>query len=164
MFRKGVKIPYLFTTGPLTQPNILLVFATPQRVPALRRAVDMAPNVSLPFTARMTRSAQGVFLDGVTLRAEGEEPVVRGRLIAAGLTPVEDITAWLVAHRETTSDPALIREEVKSVRRRRIWSRFVRVVPFAGALAFRFLPDGVGAAIVVVLLVTAFAGPRVLKK
>lgn len=31
-------VPYLFTTGPLTDPTTALVFKTPQRVPPIRAA------------------------------------------------------------------------------------------------------------------------------
>lgn len=41
VFRDDLAIPYFFTTGPVTTPTTLLLFATPQRVPPLRMSAEI---------------------------------------------------------------------------------------------------------------------------
>ncbi|QKG24754.1 SIMPL domain-containing protein [Actinomadura verrucosospora] len=104
VYAEPVVTPYLPTTGPLTRPTTLLLFTTPQRVPPLRWLAAIAPNSSLPFGYRASRSAKGARLDGVFLRA-ADPGDAADRLVAAGAQRVDDPALWLREHRKRVADP-----------------------------------------------------------
>jgi hypothetical protein len=98
-------VPYLLTTGPLTRPNLLLMFTEPQRVPPLRLGAALAPNTDLPFGYRSTRSSRGSHIDGVLLRARDPAALSR-RILAAGAGRLGDPIQWLYEHRQVVTDTA----------------------------------------------------------
>jgi hypothetical protein len=137
IFRDVVKIPYFFTTGPVTAPTLLLLFATPQRVPPLRAISAFAPNVDLPFGWRSTRTDAGTSIDGALLRTP--DPTAASRqLVAAGATGVTDPDQWLREHRERVMDPReaeqIIADDARRMRMARIGSG-VLLASLAGAAA-----------------------------
>lgn len=116
VYAEPVSVPYLFTTGPNTRPTTLLLFTTPQRVPPLRLVTAIAPNSSLPFGYRASRSATGARLDGVFLRAVDPAGAV-ARLVMAGARPIDDPVGWLQTHREMIADPVKAAAIVSSTKR-----------------------------------------------
>lgn len=104
VYRSPVTVPYLFTTGPYTSPNLLILFASRSRVPPLRLLPVIAPNVELPFGFWSSRSESGDLADGVMLRAVDPAAAV-DRLVAAGAVRTDDSDTWLVEHRDLVIDP-----------------------------------------------------------
>lgn len=119
--RKTPRIPYFFTTGTVTSPNLLLLFRTPQRVPPVRAIVALAPNVDLPFGYREARS--GALIDGTLLRAV-DAKAAAAFLAQAGAEVIEDPTSWLIRYREIVADEAHA-TELRT--RRRAFRRLLRV-------------------------------------
>ncbi|CAJ59222.1 MULTISPECIES: hypothetical protein [Frankia] len=131
---RQVTIPYLFTTGPLTLPNLLLMFTEPQRVPPLRLGPAMAPNSDLPFGYFSTRAERGAYVDGVKLRAENPSGLER-LLLAAGATRFEDPVRWLHRHRQVITDAA----DQERITRRRVVGHRIQL-----AAAFVWVPAVIG--------------------
>lgn len=104
VFRGGVDIPYLFTTGPVFAATTLLLFKRPQRVPPLTFVAACAPNTDLPFGYLESRSANGAQLDGVLLRAVSPCDAAE-HLIRAGAQQVTDPADFLRRHRDVVDDP-----------------------------------------------------------
>jgi hypothetical protein len=117
VFVDPILTPYLATTTSSTPPNLALAFRHPQRIPPVRRF--SAYNLGLPY--RRSRSADGVALDGVMLRAQ-DPAVAMATLSNAGAERVGAVVRWLARYRETTSDPAALHEKVVIAKRRRITS------------------------------------------
>ncbi|MBV9486941.1 MAG: hypothetical protein JO246_12890 [Frankiaceae bacterium] len=113
-----VRVPYLATNAGLSGPNIALIFREPQRVPPLRRVGG-----SGALAARQVRSREGLWLDGVCLRAEDPvEAVIT--LIGSGAERVVDPRRWLMDRRQTTGDDQFIAAVYDRQRR----ARFTAVV------------------------------------
>ncbi|WP_232794382.1 MULTISPECIES: hypothetical protein [Pseudofrankia] len=112
-------VPYLFTTGPMTRPNLLLMFTEPQRVPPLRLVTALAPNTDLPFGYRSTRSEKGAHVDGILLRADNPA-ALRESVLTAGGSALDDPVGWLYEHRDTVTD---VVEQASLARRRRAGRR-----------------------------------------
>lgn len=132
-FDTPVLIPYAATTTSNVRPNVNLLFVTPQRIPPLR--VGGAQTIGLPY--RQSRGEQGVWVDGLQLRAERPDELTRA-LLAAGAEAVSRPEAWLRQHRAVTTDPARVAEAKASDRR----SRWVAGIAFAAVLllnGWRFL-------------------------
>ncbi|WP_241842487.1 hypothetical protein [Pseudofrankia sp. BMG5.36] len=113
---RELAVPYLFTTGPMTRPNLLLMFTEPQRVPPLRLDAALAPNTDLPFGYRSTRSEKGARVDGVLLRADNPA-ALRQSVLTAGGSSLDDPVGWLYEHREVVAD---VMEQASLARRRRV--------------------------------------------
>ena len=99
VFEDEIRIPYLETSPIPAPPSLCLLFRSRLRVPALPRF-----GMSEQLPRRASRSTEGVWLDGVCLRAQ--DPVAA--LIAlqgAGAERVTDPEAWLVARRAVVTDP-----------------------------------------------------------
>ena len=112
--------PYLATTSPNTPPNLRLAFRHPQRIPPVR--LLSAYNLGVPY--RRSRSAAGVALDGVMLRAQ--DPVAAMTILAnAGAERVGAVLPWLARYRETTTDPVALHETAVIAKRRRFASLLV---------------------------------------
>lgn len=104
VFEEPVNIPYAATTSSNVEPNLELLFKTPQRIPPLRFLG--AQTVGLPYFK--SRSAAGIQIDGLDLRAEDPAAAVE-TLAAAGVERVDRTAAWLRRHRRVTQDPALMK-------------------------------------------------------
>lgn len=127
-------VPYLFTTGPMTRPNLLLMFTEPQRVPPLRLAASLASNTDLPFGYRSTRSKRGAHVDGILLRADNPAVLCRS-IVAAGGSHFDDPVRWLREHRQVVTDVV----QQNSLTRRRRTGRRVQI-----AAATLLLLTGIG--------------------
>ncbi len=114
--------PYLATTSPNTPPNLGLVFRHPQRIPPVR--LLSAYYLGLPY--RGSRSAEGVALDGVMLRAQ-DPAAAMATLANAGAERVDAVLPWLARYRETTSDPVALHETAVIAKRGRFTSLLVFV-------------------------------------
>lgn len=101
---RPVLIPYLFTTSPLTVPNLLLQFTIPHAVPPLRLSAAVSPNTELPFGYWSSRGTTGCALHGVLLRAV-DLAAAADRLRQAGAVVTDDPQAWLHARRRGTAEP-----------------------------------------------------------
>jgi hypothetical protein len=111
VFVSGLRLPYLATTTSNMPANVMLLFATPQRIPPLRWGGAMTSGLG----RRASRSPQGVLVDGVALRAVRAQAAIDA-VGGAGAERVADGDAWLRAHRETTRDPIAL-EQVSSITR-----------------------------------------------
>ncbi|ADP81190.1 hypothetical protein [Pseudofrankia inefficax] len=154
---RELRVPYLFTTGPVTKPNLQLMFDEPQRVPPVRLAAAFAPNTDLPFGYRSTRSQIGDHVDGVLLRAYDSAKLSR-LLKAAGARPFDDPTSWMHEHRTIVSDAT---ERDTLTRRRRTGrslQRVAAVLLFATLVAGRWLLPGNGPWWPVLLLLGVLIG------
>lgn len=95
--------PYLSTTV-LAQPNLVLLFTFPQRVPRLgRRAAD-----ALGLSGLQSRQFEGLTVDGVMLNALDEE-AAREALVDAGARPITDVESFVERHRRVERDPDRVR-------------------------------------------------------
>lgn len=102
VFERGLVIPYFFTSGPMTTPNLTLLFERPERLPPVRRFATY--NSDLPFSGRATRSADGVLVDGVELRAVDAQDTV-SQLMTGGVRRVVDPVEWFAQRRQLIADP-----------------------------------------------------------
>ena len=93
-------IPQFYVAPVFPNRRLTLLFSTPQRLPPFRRFRAMGSGVS----PRQTRSAAGVWADGVVLGFR-RRPAVVTAFVQAGarLTPSE--LSWLRAHRALIADP-----------------------------------------------------------
>ena len=114
VFENPVMIPFAVTTSQNVNPNLELLFKTPQRIPSLR--VFGAQTIELSYF--QSRSAAGIQIDGLDLRAEDPVAAVE-TLAAAGVERVDRTGAWLRRHRRITQDPALIHVAEVNDRRQR---------------------------------------------
>ena len=152
-FVRGVDLPYLFTTGPATVPNLVLLFAEAQRVPPVRLVVAQRV-VDLGWFG--TRSRRGEVLDGVALRAVDAD-AASSALVGAGVERVDEPMAWLEERREVTRDPAAV-AALEGAERRAVWAGRVALLGYV--LAFGLLvvgPDPV-TALWAVLVVAVLVG------
>jgi hypothetical protein len=124
VFEEPVNIPFAATTSPNVNPNLELLFKSPQRIPSLR--VSGAQSIGLPYF--QSRSAAGVQIDGLGLRAEDPAAAVQ-TLAAAGMERVDRTGAWLRRHRHVTQDPALLQVAKANDQRQ----RWVGAVGMGGA-------------------------------
>jgi hypothetical protein len=137
VFEEPVNIPFAATTSPNVNPNLELLFKTPQRIPSLR--VLGAQTIGLPYF--QSRRAAGVHIDGLDLRAEDPVAAV-GTLAAAGMERVDRTGAWLRRHRDVTQDPALMKVAEANDQRQR-WVGAVVMVVFALLVALRIFGDSI---------------------
>jgi hypothetical protein len=94
VYEEPVNIPYAVTTTPNVNPNLELLFKTPQRIPSL--GILGAKTIELSYFE--SRSAAGIRIDGLDLRAQHPEAAVEA-LAAAGLERVDRSGAWLQLNR-----------------------------------------------------------------
>jgi hypothetical protein len=135
--RSVPRVPYLFTTGPMTSPNLMLLFRTPQRLPPVRRIVAVAPNVDLPFRYREARS--GALVDGVLFRAVDAQSAT-ATLIEGGAELVDDAASWLGQHREVVKDDraaAALRSRRKALARLGLVSAVMISAAFLAGIPLR---------------------------
>lgn len=137
VFEEPVVIPFAATTSPNVTPNLELLFTTPQRIPSLR--VFGAQTIGLPYF--QSRSAAGVHIDGLDLRAEDPVAAVE-TLAAAGVERVDRAGAWLRRHRAVTQDPALMKVAKANDQRQR-WVGAVGMVVFALLVGLRIFGDAI---------------------
>jgi hypothetical protein len=160
----GVLIPYLFTTGPLTNPTTCLLFRSPQRVPPVALAGAIAPNSALGVGYRESRSEHGATLDGCLLRFDDGTEAHRA-LIRAGAEAVLDPVAWLSEHRRVAYGKEA--EDIKRQGRWLVWmmrSRFAFIALMLGASALmgeRAADSNFGFALIMGLLLAAFVVPAI---
>jgi hypothetical protein len=156
-FVRGLELPYLFTTGPATEPNLVVVFAEAQRVPPVRLVVAQRV-IDIGWFG--SRSARGEVLDGVALRVVDPD-AARAVLVRAGVEVVDEPIAWLAERRQVTWDPVVI-EEVEGQLR---WARGASWAALAlYAVAFALLvagPDPLTVPWVVLLVAVVLAGVAV---
>ena len=124
VFEEPVIIPFAATTSQNVNPNLELLFKTPQRIPSLR--VFGAQTIGLSYF--QSRSAAGVQIDGLDLRAEDPVAAV-ATLAAAGMERVDRTGAWLRRHRRVTQDPALMKVAKTNDQRQR-WVTAIVMVAF----------------------------------
>lgn len=127
VFVEPVLTPYLSTTSPNVSPNLELLFRSPQRIPPIR----LAAIINTKLSYRLSRSAKGMFLDGVALRAVNPKAAAE-TLASAGAELVPSPGWWLTEHRETTTDPQAV-EKVRTNGAR------TRIAAKAAGLAFPLL-------------------------
>ena len=136
---EGVSVPYIVTTGPYTTPTLMLLFARPQRVPPLRLATALAPNIEMPWGYRSSRSERGDHADGITLRAV--DSVTASEMLArAGATRATKPLTWLATRRPELVDPVANAPVARKLR----WARRLRWVGFSlylGAAPMAFFAD-----------------------
>jgi hypothetical protein len=132
VFEEPVNIPYAVTTSPNVNPNLELLFKTPQRIPSLR--VLGAQTIGLPYL--QSRSAAGILIDGLDLRAIDPVAAVEA-LAAAGVERVDRTGAWLRRHRRITQDPALMEVAGANDRRQR-WVGAVVMVAVILLIGLKF--------------------------
>jgi len=113
VLEEPLRIPYLFSTGPITRPTTVLLFRTRQTMPPLRTVVAIAPNTDV---AGPIESRRGVQLDGIAIRLDHP---VRGHaeLVAHGIEQVHDDTGFWQDHRATLQDPGEIEDLLSDERR-----------------------------------------------
>jgi hypothetical protein len=141
VFEEPVNIPFFATTSPDASPNLELLFKARQRIPSLR--VSGAQFIGLPYF--QSRSAAGVHIDGLDLRAEDPVAAVE-TLAAAGMERVDRTSAWLRRHRAVTQDPALMKVAKANDQRQRWVGAVVMVVftlLFALLVGLRIFGDGI---------------------
>jgi hypothetical protein len=110
-FRDPVTLTSLPGAG---RPDLVLLFATPQRLPALRSLAGAWSRLPV----RASRSSDGSWSDGVALRAAEPARAVE-LLVHAGLAATSDPVGWILARRATTSDSAAVADAVRRDGRRR---------------------------------------------
>lgn len=101
VFKVPVSIPYAATTHPAFKPNVMLLFKTPRLIPSLQ----FFGAGTIGLSAAKSRSAAGIWIDGLEMRARDPHAAV-GTLVAAGLEGVDRPNAWLREHRRVTQDPS----------------------------------------------------------
>ena len=114
VFVEATVTPYLATTTSSTPPNVGLVFRRPQRIPPLR--LFGAYNLGLSY--RRSRSAAGLAVDGVMLRAQ-DPAAAMTTLANAGAERVGAVLPWFARYRETTTDPVALHATAGIAKRRR---------------------------------------------
>jgi hypothetical protein len=137
VFEEPVIIPFAATTSQNVNPNLEVLFKTPQRIPSLR--VFGAQTIGLSYF--QSRSATGVHVDGLDLRAEDPVAAV-ATLAAAGMERVDRTGAWLRRHRRVTQDPALMKVAEANDRRQR-WVSAVVMGAFVLMIGLKFFGDGI---------------------
>ncbi len=126
---RPVRIPYAATTSQNTSPNLVLVFDRPVRVPPVRFIAGLDP----AFSWRKSRSGDGLWLDGVMLRAvDGEAAATE--IAAAGVAAVPDVDEFLRTHREVTTDAHVVDRIITTESRAEKWSGALTVVGIGGVI------------------------------
>ncbi len=105
-------VPYFVTTAPATNPNLLLVFRSKQRVPPFRRCFYDRGAPTIPFSARMTRSAEGAWVSGLSLRAE-DPALANSTMVSNGIATVTSMLQWMTDHYETINDQSKKEQHVE---------------------------------------------------
>lgn len=131
LFDPPVKVPYLFTTGPLTAPTLQLLFRNPERVPKLRWTAALAPNNSLPFTRRQSISEDGARVDGLLLRMQDNSTALEA-LVGAGVEQTQQPLTWLIRNRDTVNDRSRV-DRLLSTERKIVWAARLQMLGFLGA-------------------------------
>jgi hypothetical protein len=137
VFEEPVIIPFAATTSQNVNPNLELLFKTPQRIPSLR--MFGAQTIELFYFE--SRSAAGVQIDGLDLRAEDAVAAVE-TLAAAGVERVDRTGAWLRRHRRVTQDPALMKVAKTNDQRQR-WVTAIVMVAFILMIGLKFFGDDI---------------------
>ena len=109
--RDEFRTPYLSTTSPWADPNLVLLFTVPQPIPPIRWTAARGLDIS-PFA---TRRAEGFLVDGVELRAV-DPGAAREALLAHGAHGIADAHAFVERHRDVVRDPEQVRAEVARTR------------------------------------------------
>jgi hypothetical protein len=104
-FEEPLQLLDLPTRTQGADPNLVLGFARPVRVPPLRAI--LALQNPFPFSWRASRSVDGVFADGVLLRITSPQEAALV-LESAGATRVPDVVTWLARYRQVATDPVRI--------------------------------------------------------
>lgn len=138
LFDPALKIPYLFTTGMLTAPTLELLFREPERVPTLRWTAALAPNNSLPFTRRQSKSEDGARVDGVLLRMQ-DNTTALAALVGAGVEQTQQPLTWLIRNRATVNDRRRV-DRLLATERKIVWAARLQTVGFFGVW-LTFLTD-----------------------
>jgi hypothetical protein len=156
-----LRLPYLATTTSNVSANVVLLFATPQRLPRLRWGGSMTSGLG-----RAGRSVDGVLVDGVRLRAQEPRAAIDA-IAGAGAARVGDADAWLRTHRETTRDPAAV-AEVHSIGRRNRVSYALTVLTLVLLSIGRVMAAHTKAwwpvAVLFALAVVGFSGPILIQR
>jgi hypothetical protein len=98
----ALTIPYLSTSGQVGEPNLLLLFSEPQRVPRIGwRGWAGLPGVSV----RQVNRPEGWYVDGVALQVRGEVADAVAALVAAGAEEIGSLDSWAARTRTDRVSP-----------------------------------------------------------
>lgn len=127
-----VHVPYAATTSQHMPPNLSLVFDRPVRVPLVRLIAGMDP----AFSWRQSRSPEGLWLDGVELRAVDGDAAA-SELAAAGVAAVPDLHEFIRTHRKVRTGNAEVNRIESAEARARRWTTGMYLVGLGGMFASR---------------------------
>lgn len=103
MLKEPLRLPYLVTTGPLSTPNLTLLFREPRRAPRLRWSRAISASGTLGSFRHRLR--EGALLDGVMLRCADPETALH--TLGAGRVEVTYTPdGWLGQHRRVVENAA----------------------------------------------------------
>jgi len=117
-FVEPLTIPYLATATAWAAPNLVLLFDRRRRLApvTLRGAIGGALGVGLH--GRPSRSGQGLWVDGVRLRAV-DPYAMSASLVRAGAQQVTAPSRWMAERRTRTTDPVAVARARAA--QRRLW-------------------------------------------
>ena len=139
VYAEPVVIPYVYTTGPATLPNLGLVFAEPVPLPKLRWLVASQVSGDVPKRSARDGRPAGRYVDGLLLRAVDPQTAIE-LLAASGAERVTAPEAWLDARRARIEDPEVV-AEMEAKDRRFTWTGRIGATLFFGGLASAFALD-----------------------
>jgi hypothetical protein len=98
----ALAVPYLSTSGQVGDPNLLLVFSEPQRVPRIGwRGFAGFPGVPV----RQVNRPEGYYVDGVALQVRGDVADAVAALVAAGAEQIDSLDSWAARTRPDQVSP-----------------------------------------------------------
>jgi hypothetical protein len=162
LLSRAMSIPYFFTTGPLTQATLLLLFRQPVKVPRLRAVSALAPNIELPFGFFQSRSAEGAHVDGALLRPVAAAEAASA-LVAAGATRLVAPEEWLRRNRPTLQDPLRTAQLLAQSRRRERLARASNLLCWISVVLAIFAVDDDGSLWPAAVLLAALGGAFTLR-
>jgi hypothetical protein len=136
--RRDPVLPRIWSGTNNETPNLVVVFATPQRVPPVRRGNQIAG-----VSTHETRAPEGLFVDGVRLKVKDPE-AVRAAFGAEGVPVTDDVAPQLVAAIGPAVGPVARGEREVATRSRRRRSVLVGIgsfVAFVAVVWARYLVD-----------------------
>jgi hypothetical protein len=127
--RRDPVVPRIWTGTNNETPNMVVVFATPQRVPPVRRG-NQIPGVS----THETRSPEGLYVDGLRLKAK-DPTAVRAAFGAQGVPVTADAGPQLAAAIGPAVGPVARGERETATRSRRRRSVVIGIGSFVAFVA-----------------------------
>jgi len=135
-FVDPLTIPYLATATAWSEPNLVLLFDRPRRLApvTLRGAVGGALGVGLH--GRPSRSGQGLWVDGVRLRAP-DPAAMSASLVRAGAQRVTGPTQWMAERRPRATEPRAV-ARARAAERRLAWAPWLSTLLLLAFVASTF--------------------------